>query len=66
MFGLGMPELLVIGGITFLIFGPAKIPALASSVGKGIREFRKGIQGLEQDIKDVPPSVPAETSEAKP
>ena len=53
MFGLGGPELLLIGGIVLLLFGPAKIPALAGSIGKGIREFKKGIRDIDAPAEPV-------------
>lgn len=55
MFGLGGPELLVIGGIVLLLFGPAKLPALASSVGKSIRSFKKEVKDVREAID---PNVP--------
>jgi sec-independent protein translocase protein TatA len=64
MFGLGGPELLVIGGIVLLMFGPAKIPALASSIGKGIREFKKGVKEVEVSVNETaaqPETPPATT-----
>jgi sec-independent protein translocase protein TatA len=63
MFGLGAPELLVIGGIVLLLFGPAKLPALAGSIGKGIREFKKGVHEVETTVTGPatpPAAVPAE------
>ena len=40
MFGLGMPELILILIIALVIFGPSKLPEMGSSIGKAIREFR--------------------------
>ena len=40
MFGLGMPELILILVIALVIFGPSKLPDMGASVGKAIREFR--------------------------
>ncbi|MNK43991.1 Sec-independent protein translocase protein TatAy [compost metagenome] len=51
MFGLGVPEIALIGGIALLVFGPKKLPALAASLGTGLREFRKGIKGIQEDIR---------------
>ena len=40
MFGLGMPERILILVIALVIFGPSKLPEMGASVGKAIREFR--------------------------
>ena len=44
MFGLGMPELILILIIALVVFGPSKLPEMGSAVGKTIREFRKSMQ----------------------
>ncbi len=41
MFGLGMPELIIILAIMLVVVGPAKLPQLGSSLGGAIRGFRK-------------------------
>lgn len=43
MFNLGLPELLVIGAAALLVFGPKRLPELAKSMGKGIRDFKKAL-----------------------
>ncbi len=48
MFGLGMPELLVILGIAFLIFGAKRLPDIGKSLGSAIRNFRKSVSGKEE------------------
>jgi sec-independent protein translocase protein TatA len=48
MFGLGMPELLVIMVIAVLIFGAGKLPEVANSMGKAIRGFKKAIDEPEE------------------
>ncbi|MFW5787709.1 MAG: twin-arginine translocase TatA/TatE family subunit [Halanaerobiales bacterium] len=41
MFGLGVPELLLILVIGLVIFGPAKLPEIGQALGKSIKEFKK-------------------------
>ena len=48
-FGLGIQELLIIGGIALLIFGPSRLPKLGRSVGETIREFRNVGRQLDAD-----------------
>lgn len=56
MFGLGLPELLVILVIVLIIFGAGKLPELGENLGKGIRNFRKATN--EPDAIDVTPPKP--------
>ena len=49
MFGIGMPELLVILLICLLIFGAAKLPDIGKALGKTIKEFKKSIKGINSD-----------------
>ena len=44
MFGLGVPELMVILVIALVIFGPSKLPQIGSGLGKAIRDFKKGVE----------------------
>ncbi len=43
MFGLGLPELMVVLVIALLVFGPSKLPSLGKSLGEAIRGFKKGL-----------------------
>lgn len=52
MFGIGMPELLVILLICLLVFGAAKLPEIGRSLGRTISEFKKGMKEIESDAKD--------------
>lgn len=45
--GLGMPEILFIAFIVLLLFGGKKIPELMKGMGKGVRSFKEGLNGLE-------------------
>ncbi len=53
MFGIGVPELIVILVIALVIFGPGKLPEIGSALGKGIRDFKKSFEGVDDDIKKV-------------
>ncbi len=60
--GLGMPELLVILVIVLIIFGANKLPQIGEGLGKGIRNFKKGIKKEEIDITPKEPEEPSEKS----
>ena len=48
---LGFPEIMIILVVALLVFGPKKLPDLGRSLGNGIREFRKGTQGLKDELE---------------
>ena len=49
---LGAPEIIIIALVVLLLFGGKKIPELMRGIGKGVRSFKEGINGIENDIKD--------------
>jgi sec-independent protein translocase protein TatA len=48
IFGIGYTELLVVGGIVLLLFGN-RLPGVMRSMGRGIVEFKKGVQGIDDE-----------------
>jgi len=48
---LGATEIVIIALIVLLLFGGRKIPELMKGIGKGVRSFRDGVKGIEEDIK---------------
>lgn len=57
MFGLGAQELMVILVIVLVLFGGSKLPDLAKSLGKSMKEFKKGI-GAEPEAEPAPKPQP--------
>lgn len=51
MFGLGLSEVLVIALVILLLFGGKKIPELMKGLGKGVKSFKDGVNGIEDDLK---------------
>lgn len=49
MFGLGPQELLIVGAVALLMFG-TRLPEVARSMGKSIREFKNGMSEIENDV----------------
>ncbi|HZG42882.1 MAG TPA: twin-arginine translocase TatA/TatE family subunit [Longimicrobium sp.] len=73
-FGLGFGELVLIFGVLLLLFGAKRLPELAGGMGKGIRDFKRSLNGLDDEsiqanahqnyLQSPPP--PAATQAAKP
>jgi sec-independent protein translocase protein TatA len=61
----GLPELLIILVIVILLFGPGRIGKVAGELGKGIRSFREGLTGKE-DEKEEEKKEEVKTEENKP
>ncbi len=71
MFGIGMPEMLLILALALIIIGPKKLPDLAKSLGRAIGEFKKATSELKEsmeidtelkDVKKAFDGMPADTA----
>jgi len=75
-FGISIWELLILLVVLLLIFGAKRLPEMGRSLGKGMREFKDGVTGVEQSVstttptpappQELPaaPSEPAESAQA--
>lgn len=65
---LGVLELLIILVVVLLIFGPRRLPEMAKGLGQSVREFRKGIkdmrQDLESEVSETPKAAPVSKAAA--
>ena len=52
LLGIGTQEILFIALIVLLLFGGKKIPELMKGLGKGVKSFKDGVNGIEESVKD--------------
>jgi sec-independent protein translocase protein TatA len=60
----GLPEILLLGLVVLLVFGPKRLPEMGRSMGRGLREFKDSVSGDKHDDDDVDRfAVPVEDAE---
>jgi Tat protein translocase TatB subunit len=64
MFGIGMPELLLILAVALIVLGPKKLPELARALGKGMAEFRRATDELKEEFQQMEQQVEESSSTA--
>ena len=63
--GIGMQEILVILLIFLLVFGAKRLPELGQALGKGIREFKRSVSEIEDNLKDERPRARLEARDER-
>ena len=65
MFDLGMQELILIFIVALLIFGPKRLPELGKTIGKGMRELKAALRGVQDSITDSETNILEEIKDAE-
>ncbi len=53
MFGIGLPELLVIMVVALIVLGPKRLPEVAQALGKALAELRKATSGVTEELRNA-------------
>ncbi|MBF0633210.1 MAG: twin-arginine translocase TatA/TatE family subunit [Nitrospinae bacterium] len=62
MFGIGMPELIVVLLICLVVFGAKRLPEIGGGLGKGIKNFKNSLSDAEREIKAANLEAPDKAS----
>ena len=63
---IGVPELILLGIVLLLIFGPKRLPEIGKSMGKGMREFKQSVSGMTGDDDEAKPAeLPAASTDPR-
>ncbi len=65
MFGIGVPELLVIFVVALLVLGPQRLPEVAKALGKALAEFRRATSDLSEDLSNAKIMLEEEVRQAE-
>lgn len=65
MFGIGVPELLVILVVALIVLGPKRLPEVAKALGKGLAEFRKATADLTEELRGAQTMIEREARDAE-
>jgi len=65
MFGIGVPELLVILVVALIVLGPKRLPDVAKALGKGLAEFRKATADLTDELRNAQTMIEREARESE-
>ena len=57
-FGVSLPELIILLLVLLLVFGAKRLPEMGRSLGKGMREFKDSVSGIEEAVSTTTPSTP--------
>ena len=65
MFGIGVPEMVILGILGVLLFGK-RLPEVGRSLGKGLMEFKKGVSGVQEELERAANDTPRRKSYTPP
>jgi Tat protein translocase TatB subunit len=65
MFGIGMPELMVIMVVALVVLGPKRLPEIARALGKGLAEFRRATADVNEELRKAQRAIEDEARAAE-